>query len=103
MNKYKNNKVEIDGIVFDSQKEALRYRDLKLMERAGLIVDLQLQVPFVLYHKNQYGRDVKYVADFVYQEKGQMIVEDVKGYKTDVYKLKKRMMAEELGIVIREI
>lgn len=101
--KYRNKKVQFDGITFDSKKEALRYMVLKSYEQKNTIQDLQLQVPFVLIDKSKYGRVIKYIADFVYYENGQMIVEDVKGVKTDVYKLKKRMLAEKYGIEIKEV
>lgn len=103
MNKYHARAVRLDGIWFPSQKEAHRYLELKLLERAGVIQDLRLQVPFVLLPKSQYGRAVKYIADFVYTENGRQVVEDAKGYRTDVYKLKKRLMAELLGIEIKEV
>lgn len=99
--KYHAKKTEVDGITFASRKEAARYQELRLLERGGVITDLRLQVPFVLVEKSCYGRAIKYVADFVYIEDGQMVVEDVKGYRTDVYKLKKRLLAER-GIEIRE-
>lgn len=101
--KYKAKRTTVDGISFASRKEAQRYIELKLMERAGSISDLQLQVPYVLLPKTSHGRAVKYIADFVYNEGGRQVVEDVKGYKTDVYKLKKRMMQELLGIEIVEV
>lgn len=106
--KYKAVKTIVDGITFDSIKEAKRYKELKLLERAGMIEELQLQVPFVLFSKSKYGRVVKYIADFTYYEllsgnKRKYIVEDVKGMKTPVYKLKKRIMAECYGIVIKEV
>lgn len=101
--KYKNKKTEIDGIIFDSKLEAERYTQLKIFERAGLIKDLKLQVPFVLIDKSRFGTVIKYVADFVYIEDGQTVVEDVKGVKTDVYRLKKRLLAERYGIEIKEI
>lgn len=66
--KYRAIKTCIDGIMFDSKKEANRYCELCLMERAGVITDLQLQVPFVLVEKSKYGREIKYVADFTYIE-----------------------------------
>lgn len=102
--KFHNQKVEVDGITFDSKKECRRYKELKLMERAGVIRGLQLQVPYILFDKSKYGRVVKYVADFVYfdVEKSKTIVEDVKGFKTDVYKLKKRILAEKYDIEILE-
>ena len=103
MNKYRNKKTVLDGITFDSMKEAKRYKQLKIFERAGLIKDLKLQVPFVLIDKTSYGRAIKYVADFVYTEDNKMVVEDVKGVRTDVYRLKKRLLAERYGIVIKEV
>lgn len=103
MNKYRNKKVVYDGIKFDSIREATRYNQLKIFQKAGLISGLKLQVPFVLIPKSRYGRAIKYVADFVYYENGEMVVEDTKGFKTDVYRLKKRMMLETHGIEIKEI
>lgn len=101
--KYNAERIEVDGIRFDSKKEANRYRQLRIMERAGIIKELQLQVPFVLIPKNANGREVKYIADFVYFQDGKKIVEDVKGFKTDVYRLKRRMMKEIHGIDINEV
>ena len=97
MNKYGNKKVIIDGIKFDSKLEGSRYRELKLMEKAKIIKDLKLQVPFELipsYKKN--GKTIKatkYIADFVYydNEKKQQVIEDTKGMKTEIYKLKKKI------------
>lgn len=103
MNKYRNIKEKVDGITFASRKEARRYKELVIMEKAKAIQDLKLQVTFPLVKKSKYGREIKYIADFVYYEDGKMVVEDTKGYRTDVYKLKKRLMAELYGIVIREI
>ena len=102
--KYHNQKTIIDGIYFDSKKEAIRYQELKLLERCGEIENLQLQQPFVLIPKSKYGRAIKYIADFTYtdKQKGEWIVEDTKGIKTDVYRLKKRLMAEKFNIVIKE-
>lgn len=100
--KYYSVKTEIDGIVFDSKKEANRYGELKLLERAGEISNLRLQVPYILFPKNEYGREIKYLADFVYIENGKEIVEDTKGKKTRIYNLKKRIMAEKYGILIKE-
>ena len=102
MTKYHAKRTEIDGIKFASKKEANRYQELKLMEKAGAIHDLQMQVPFPLIKKSSYGREIKYYADFVYYEGDRMIVEDTKGFRTDVYKLKKRLMAEIYGIEIKE-
>ena len=73
-----------------------------MLERAGVIKGLKRQVPYVLINKSRYGRAIKYVADFVYLENGQLVVEDVKGVRTPVYKLKKRLIAEVYGIEIKE-
>lgn len=104
MSKYGNRKTVIDGIAFDSYKEARRYMELRLLERAGKLKALELQVPFELLPKCGKNRAVKYVADFVYWDKdGNKIVEDAKGYRTEVYKLKKKMMLALLGIEITEV
>ena len=100
--KYHAQKTTVDGITFDSKKEAMRYQELRLLERAGEIKNLQLQVPYVLIENSKYGQAVRYFADFVYEEKGQTVVEDCKGYRIDVYKLKKRLLAEKYGIEIKE-
>lgn len=99
-NKYKNKKTEIDGIKFDSKKEANRYCELKLLEKAGEIKELGLQVRFELqegFKKNgKTYRPITYLADFVYvNKKGMTIVEDVKGKKTDVYSIKKKMFEKK--------
>ena len=102
-NKYGNIKtVTSDGIRHDSQKEANRWCELKLLERAGLIQDLQRQVKFLLIPKQEGEKAVYYIADFVYCENGKKIVEDVKGCRTEVYKLKKKMMLYFHGISIKE-
>lgn len=112
-NKYKNNKVTIDGIRFDSQKEAGRYLVLKQMQKNGEITNLELQPEFVLQEKFRFEgkavRAIKYIADFRYKDKeGNVIIEDVKGMKTEVYKIKKKMLLnkiinENLQIQFREI
>ena len=96
--KYRNQKINADGKEFDSQLEYARYRQLKLLERAGEIKNLRLQVKFLLqpkYKKN--GKTIKeilYIADFTYYDvrKGKMIIEDTKGYRTEIYKLKKKIL-----------
>lgn len=95
--KYKNIKTTSNGIKFDSRKEAKRYNELKLMERCGLIKDLELQKSYELQptfkkHNKTY-RAIKYIADFVYYdiEKEQIVVEDTKGFRTEVYKIKKKL------------
>lgn len=94
-NKYKNKKTQVDMYVFDSAKEAQRYRELKLLEKAGEISNLELQPRFLLqdsFKKNgRTYRKVEYVADFQYIENGKTIVEDVKGIQTDVFKLKHKI------------
>ena len=97
MSKYRSKKIIIDGISFDSKREGNRYLELKLLERAGKIKDLKLQQQFELqpsFKKNgKTIRAITYVADFTYYdfEKKQNVVEDVKGFKTDVYMLKRKL------------
>ncbi len=105
--KYHNKKTVINGITFDSKHEAERYLELVFMQKSGLISDLKLQVPFELIPavkiNGKTNRKAVYVADFVYKdEKGNMVVEDAKGVKTDVYKLKKKLMAWIHNIEIKE-
>lgn len=105
-NKYGARKTTVDGVVFDSQKEANDYEVLRWREKAGEIRDLKRQVPFVIVDKSEYGRALKYIADFTYTdcETGEFVVADSKGgVKTDVYKLKKRLLAERYGLVIKEL
>ena len=122
--KYHSKKTVIDGITFDSRKEAERYSELKLLERCGAISNLELQKAFELipaqyefyerYGKN--GNRIKdgkrclekscvYKADFVYidNETGQQVVEDVKGFRTKEYKIKKKLMLYIHGIKIKEV
>jgi len=113
MNKYGAKKVIVDGIAFDSQKEARRWCELKLLERAGEIYDLQRQVPFVVIpvQKDERGkvieRECKYVADFVYKNKGSLrsVVEDVKSpaTRTKEYIIKRKLMLYRNGIRIKEV
>lgn len=113
MQKYHSRKVEVDGKTFDSKREAQRYQELKLLERAGKIKCLKCQVRYLLlpaYYETVNGkrkcveREVSYVADFVYiNEHGNVTVEDVKGFKTKDYILKRKMMRYFLGIGIREV
>jgi len=83
--KYHSKKVTIDGITFDSQKEAMRYQELLLLQRAGAIDSLHLQVKFTCDVKNRHV--CNYYADFTYHDKvtGMDVVEDVKGYRTPEY------------------
>lgn len=95
MNKYRNKKVIVDEKEFDSKREGNRYKELKLLERAGEIKDLELQPRFLLqdsFKKNgRTFRKIEYVADFKYIENSKTIVEDVKGMQTDVFKLKHKI------------
>ncbi len=95
MNKYRNKKVIVDGKEFDSKKEGNRYKELRLLERAGEISNLELQPRFLLQDKFKKNgktyRKIEYVADFKYIENGKTIVEDVKGMQTDVFKLKHKI------------
>ena len=96
ISKYRNKKIIIDGIKFDSKKEGLRYKELRLLERAGLIKDLKLQTKFELQpsfkKNNKTIRAITYKADFDYITKdGRHIVEDVKGIKTEVFKIKQKL------------
>ena len=98
-NKYKNIKTEIDGVKFDSKKEAKRYQELKLLLNLRFISDLVLQPVFILQDKFKYNgkteRAIKYIADFQYIKNGETIVEDVKGKKIDVYKIKKKLLLKK--------
>ena len=105
--KYGNRKVSVNGIKFDSVREAQRYSDLLLLQRAGEISDLRLQVPFELVPKQKDSRgrvirEIRYIADFFYMEKGKCIVEDAKGFKTKEYELKKKLMKYFHNIEIKE-
>lgn len=95
MNKYKNRKIVVDNIKFDSILEANRYQELKLLQRAKQISNLRLQVPFLLqesFKKNgKTHREINYIADFVYEENGQTIVEDTKGICTEVFRIKQKL------------
>lgn len=105
LSKYRNIKTEYNGMKFDSRKEYTRYKELELLQRAGIISNLQRQVPYILIEKSKYGQAIKYIADFTYTEGDKEVVEDVKSpvSKTPVYRLKKRLMAEKYGIEIKEV
>lgn len=123
--KYNNKKSTLDGITFDSRKEANRYRELKLLEKAGKISHLRLQVKFQLIppqyettaerytkgpKKGQYKRgkllerECAYIADFVYYDflANELVVEDTKGMRTKDYIIKRKLMLHKYGIKIRE-
>lgn len=104
--KYHAKKTVVDGIEFDSAKEAKRYAKLRDMEEAGKIQGLRLQVPFELLPSFECDgvkyRGMRYIADFVYSRDGKQVVEDCKGFKTSDYKLKKKLMAYINHINIEE-
>lgn len=111
MSKYGAKKVTYDGKTFDSQKEAQRYAELRLLERGKVIKDLKWQVMFQLLpaQKDKNGklieRPVDYIADFTYTNcaTGEQFVEDTKGMKTREYILKRKMMLYFHGIRIKEV
>ena len=105
--KYGAKKVTVNGITFDSRKEANRYTELVLLERAGKISGLERQVKFELIPSQRVDgkvveRACHYVADFVYMENGTKVVEDVKGYKTPEYIMKRKLLLKEYGIQVKE-
>lgn len=104
--KYRNRKIlTVDG-AFDSQKELARWKELRLLERAGEISELRRQVVYELAPsvviQGRRRPPMRYVADFCYQEDGADVVEDVKGYRTRTYMLKRHLMRSVHGIAIRE-
>lgn len=106
--KYKSRKAIVDGIEFDSQKEARRFRELRLLERAGKITGLEWQVKFELIPAQRIDEKVveracTYIADFVYFENGKKVVEDTKGFKTKDYIIKRKLMLWVHGIRIKEV
>ena len=104
--KYGNKKTVVDGIKFDSKKEAARYCELKMLEKSGYIQNLELQKKFSLIPtQKSLGKTlslVSYYADFAYIQNGLQVVEDAKGMRTESYILKKKMMKFILGIDILE-
>lgn len=111
--KYKAKPTVVDGIRFHSQKEARRYQELKLLERAGEIRHLHCQPKLTLYspelHSNEFtARKHKigaYFADFAYvvAKSGECVYEDAKGFKTPLYRWKKKHVEAQYGITIREV
>lgn len=121
MAKYNNKKVTIDGITFDSHKEARRYGYLSLLEKAGEITNLARQVEYELIpvqkqtteytdkkgktrHKTVVlERAVKYIALVYYDKQGQLVVEDAKGVRTKEYVIKRKLMLYMYGIKVSEV
>ncbi len=111
MNKYRNKRTRISGEVFDSKREARRWQELRLLEKAGVIKELQRQVKYNLIPEQKDAkrkvieRECAYIADFVYKdaETGQTVVEDAKGIRTRDYVIKRKLMLWIFGIRIREV
>ena len=108
--KYNNKKITVDGQKFDSKKEANRYKELRLLEKAGEIKDLRTQVKIKLIPAQRdeatgevIERECSYKADFVYEEDEKTVVEDVKGFRTKEYVIKRKLMLWRYGIRIREV
>ena len=101
MSKYYNRKVKLEGYIFDSRAEAARYQELRLMEKADAIHALEVH-PTFYFSVNNVSLGY-YKADFQYWENGRRIVEDVKGVRTPVYKLKSKLMLALHGIGITEV
>ena len=96
-------KRNMDGIVFDSIAEMQRYAELKMRERAGMISGLKLQPRFTIIDKTPRVKKHFYTADFMYRENGQTIVEEVKGFKTPGYALRRDIfLCFNPGIKFRE-
>lgn len=120
-NKYHAKKIEVDGEIFDSKREAARYIELQYLQRAGKISGLQRQKKFVLipaqYEPESIGprggrikgklleREVAYYADFVYfdEEEKDFVIEDTKGVRTKDYIIKRKLMLWLNGYQIREV
>ena len=107
-NKYHSRKVTIDGVTFDSKKEAMRWRELRLLERAGKLTALQRQVKFELIPSQRIDgkvveRACSYIADFAYCMNGEYIVEDTKGFRTPEYVIKRKLLLHKYGIQIKEV
>lgn len=99
--KYRSRRTEVDGHTFASGREATRYCQLLLMQKAKLIGDLELQPRYRLEVNGVKVCD--YVADFRYREGGGVVVEDAKGFRTPEYRIKKKLMLALLGIEVREV
>ena len=110
--KYRNQKVVIDGITFDSKREAGRYQELKALAARNLIEDLRHQVPFELAPGVKFSDEsrkkpaLRYVADFAYRLDGRLVVEDVKSAitaKAAAYRIKRHLMLAVHGIEVQEV
>lgn len=95
----------VDDIKFHSKLESERYKILKSMVDKGKITNLQLQVKYLLVSEIIDGKKhtISYIADFVYELNGETIVEDVKGFKTQIYKMKRILMKNIHNITVKEV
>lgn len=98
--KYRNTKTVLDGVKFDSLKEARRWQQLAIMQSHGIIKGLQRQVAFPLVVNG--NKIAKYIADFQYELNGERIIEDVKGFRTREFIMKSKLMKACLGIEVLE-
>ena len=107
MSKYHSTPTEVNGIRFDSKREANRWGELRILERAGKIQKLKRQVKYLLI-PSQYRdgkcieREASYIADFVYIKDGHLVVEDCKGFRTPEYKIKRKLMLQLYDIRLVE-
>ena len=110
--KYRNRKTVLDGITFDSEREAARYQELKALAARGVIEDFRHQAPFVLAPGVRFSGekrakpDLRYVADFAYKLDGRLVVEDVKSKVTAgaaAYRIKRHLMLSVHGIEVKEV
>ena len=106
--KYGNEKTMVNGILFDSKLEANRYWELSILQRAGKIKNLKLQPEYELqpaFRKNGKAfKRISYIADFEYQQDGKTIVEDTKGFRTEVFRLKEKLFEYKYpNLEIKEI
>ncbi|VBB05591.1 Hypothetical protein LUCI_0801 [Lucifera butyrica] len=98
--KYNNNRTEVDGILFDSEKEAAKYGELKILKLVGEVVKFELQPAFLLqegyFDQGKWVRPMVYRADFrVWYRDGRVVVIDTKGYRTKEYRLKKKLFRKK--------
>ena len=100
MSKYNARKTEVDGYIFDSKKESNRYCELRLLEKADEITELELQPKFPLVVNGE--KIATYIADFRYNDHGKVVVEDTKGFRTREYRIKKKLVHALYGIEIVE-
>lgn len=110
--KYRNEKTAVNGVKFDSKKEAKHYQNLKVLEMIGEISELQTQVKFSLIPSQYEGigksrrcieRECSYIADFTFLRNGKLVVQDAKGFRTPEYRIKKKLLLQVHGIQIEEI